>query len=96
MIALLEEANKLIEKSKMDLSIKEEPFVRQSLATLAVPSLKLLTKYHKTINDKGGFPTILVLPETNFNTTFYKLGYLGRKRMSEKAKLNYSRVTIVQ
>ena len=52
-MALFEDANLLLEKVKMELSVKEEEFVRQSLATQAIPSPKLLIKYHKTINEKG-------------------------------------------
>ena len=36
---------------KLDLSVKEEEFVRQLLTTRAIPSPKLLIKDHKTINE---------------------------------------------
>ena len=49
-MALYENANLLLEKVKLDLSIKEEEFVRQSLATRDIPSPKLLIKDHMTIN----------------------------------------------
>ena len=39
-----------LKKVKLELSVKEETFVRQSLATQAIPSPKLLIKDHKTIN----------------------------------------------
>ena len=80
----------------MELSVKEEEFVRQSLATRAIPSLKLLIKYHKTINKKGEFPTRLVITATNFTATFSNIGYLGIKRCLDKGKVNYSQVSIVQ
>ena len=80
----------------MDISVHEEKFLRQFLATQAIPYPKLLIKYHKKINKKGGFPTGLVIPETNFNTTFYELRYLRIKIIMNKAKVNYSRVSIVQ
>ena len=70
--------------------------MRQSLATQAIPSPKLLIKYHKTINEKGEFPTRLVIPTTNFTATFSKIGYLGIKRVLDKEKVNYSRVSIIQ
>ena len=63
-MALFENANLLLEKVKLELSFKEEEFVRQSLATLEIPSPKLLIKDHKTINDKGGFPTMLIILQT--------------------------------
>ena len=80
----------------MDLLVQEENFVRQSIATRAIPSPKILIKYHKNITDKGEFPTRLVIPETNFTATFSKISYLGIKRMLYKAKVKYSLVSIVQ
>ena len=70
--------------------------MRQSLATRDIPSPKLLIKDLKTINEKGGFPTRLVIPATNFTATFSKIGYLGIKRCLDKGKVNYSRDYIVQ
>ena len=52
-VALFEDANCLLDKVKMELSVQEENFVRQSLATKAIPYPKLLIKDHKTINEKG-------------------------------------------
>ena len=49
-MALYKNANLLLEKVKLELSVKEEESVRQSLATRVIPSPKLLIKYHKTIN----------------------------------------------
>ena len=95
-MALHENANLLLEKVKLDLSVKEEEFARQSLATRAILSPKLLIKDHKTINEKGEFPTRLVIPATNFTVTFSKIGYLGIKRCLDKGKVNYSRNSIVQ
>ena len=70
--------------------------MRQSLATRAIPSPKRFIKDHTTINKKGGFPTRLVIPATNFTATFSKISYLGIKRCLEKDKVNYSRDSIVQ
>ena len=95
-MALFENANLLLENVNLELSVKEEEFVRQSLATRAILSPKLLIKDHKTINDKGEFPTRLVIPTTNFTATFSKIGYLGIKRCLDKGKVNYSRDSIVQ
>ena len=79
-MALYENANLLLENLKLELSVKEEEFVRKLLATRAILSLKLLIKDHKTINEKGGFPTRLVISVTNSTATFSKIGYLGIKR----------------
>ena len=84
------------EKVKLDLLVKEETFVRQSLAMRAIPSPKLLIKDHKTINENGEFPTRLVIPATNFTANFSKIGYLGIKRCLDKVKVNYSRNSIIQ
>ena len=78
-IALFEDANKLLDKVKMELSVQKESFVSQSLATRAIPSPKPLIKDHKTINEKGEFQTRLVIPATKFTATFLKIGYLGIK-----------------
>ena len=88
--------NLLLEKVKLDLSVKEEEFVIQSLETKAIPYPKLLIKYHKTINEKGEFPTRLVIPAKNFTATFSKIGYLGINRCLDKEKVNYSQNSIVQ
>ena len=85
-MALYENTNLLLEKVKLELSVKEEEFVRQSLATRAILSPKTLIKDHKTINEKEEFPNRLVIPATNFTGTFSKIGYLGIKRCLEKEK----------
>ena len=48
----------------MAFSVQEEQFVIQLLATQAMISAKLLIKCHNKINEKGGFPTRLVIPTT--------------------------------
>ena len=80
----------------MELSVQEESFVRQLLATRAIPSPKLLIQDHKKINEKGEFLTRLLIPATKFTAAFSKTGYLGIKRCLDKGKVNYSRVSIVQ
>ena len=95
-MALYKNANLLLEKVKLDLSVKEEEFVRQSLATRAIPYPKLLIKDHNTINENGEFSTRLVIPATNFTATFSKIGYLGIKRCLDKGKVNYSHNSIDQ
>ena len=81
---------------KLDLSVKEEEFVRQFLATRMIPSPKLLIKDYKAINENGEFPTRLVIPATNFTVTFSKIGNLGIKIFLDKVKVNYSLNSIVQ
>ena len=52
-IALFEDLKKLLEIVKMNLSVQEEDFVRQSLPTREILSQNILMKDHKTINKKG-------------------------------------------
>ena len=80
---MFEEAKRLILKMKMDLSVH----MRKLIATRAIPSPKLLIKDHNTINDKGEFPTGLVIPATNCTATFSKIDYLGIKIIMDKAKV---------
>ena len=54
---------------------------------------------HKILQDnqrEREFPTKLVIPATKFTAEFSKLGYLGIKIMTDKSKVKYSRVSIVQ
>ena len=95
-IFLSEEANKLLEKVRMYLSVQEEKIVRQSLATRAIPYPNILIKYHKTIDNKGVFPIMLVIPAMNSTAAFYTIGYLGIKIMLYKVKVKYSSFSIVQ
>ena len=76
-ITLFEDANKLLEKLKMELSFQEENFMRESLVTQAILSPKIIIKDHKKINKKGEFPTSLVILTTNFIATFSRLATLG-------------------
>ena len=91
---LFEDATKFLDKVKMDFSVQEENFVRQSLATRAITPPKLTIKHHKKTNRKEEFPIRLVIPGMNFTATFSEIGYLGMKRMLDKSKENYSRVSI--
>ena len=83
------------EKVKIELSVQEEKLVRQSLATRAIPSPILFIKDHKTINEKGEFPTRLLIPAKNFTSTFSKISYLEIKIILGKGKVKYSRFSIV-
>ena len=56
------------------------------LVTLMIPYPKILIKYHKAINKKEVFSTMLVIPATNFTATFSKIGYLRIKKNSGQGK----------
>ena len=55
----------------------------QFIVSQEILSPKLLTKYHKTINEKGGFTTRLVITMMNFTATLYKIGYLRIKNYGQ-------------
>ena len=87
LVAMFEDANKLLDKVKIELSVQEEKFVRQSLATRAILYPKLLIKDHKTINKKGEFSTRLVVLAKKFTSNFSKIDYLGIKNLLDKGKV---------
>jgi hypothetical protein len=62
-------------------------FVKESInSKAAIPAPKLLiTKDHKEINDDCNYPMRLVVPATNFTSTFLKLGYIGSKKIMDEA-----------
>ena len=78
-VALFEDANELLKKVKMELSVQEVNFVRQSIATRAIPYPKLLIKDQNILNKKVEFPTRLVIPATKLTVYFPKIGCLGIK-----------------
>jgi hypothetical protein len=55
-----------------------------------------LVKDHNKKDKWGQYPTCLVIPATNFTSAFPKLGYLGIKKISYDAKINYMAKTIIQ
>ena len=69
-------------------------FIREALNSKAIPSPKVLIKYHKKLNESGNYPTILVIPATNFTATFEKVGFLGNKSILDRNSIIYSRFTI--
>ena len=96
LIQTLDEAKELLEGLEDVMSEDEYYFVKSSLDSKAIPSPKLLIKDHKEINDDGNYPTRLVVPATNFTSAFSKLGYIGIKKIIDKAGINYTKKTIVQ
>ena len=83
-IALFEDANKLLEKLKLEMSGQEENCLILSLVTQAILYPKLLIRYQKTINEKAEFPTRLVIPTMKFTATFTKIGDLGIRRILDE------------
>ena len=67
-------------KGNFGLSSQQERFVRQSLAAQVFLYHKTIIKNHKTINNKGEFPSKLVIHYTNFPAIFSKLYYLEKNK----------------
>eukprot|EP00957_Ditylum_brightwellii_P210036 15364502-Ditylum_brightwellii.AAC.1 len=53
-------------------------------------------KTYKKPKVDGSFPTRLVIPATNFTTTFLKIGYMGIKQILDEHKVSYEKYTILQ
>ena len=69
-------------------------YIQEALDSKAVPSPKALIKDHKDPDENGNFPSRLVIPATNFNAPFAKVGYLGIKGILDKNKIIYDKFTI--
>ena len=74
----------------------EADFLIQNLKSKAIPSPKLLIKDHKKADNKGNYPTRLVVPANNFTSGFPRMGYLGIKKILDDNRINYMRKTIIQ
>jgi hypothetical protein len=96
LIQTLEEAKKLLKGLEDVMSEDEYYFVKESLNSKAIPSPKLLIKDQKEINNDGNHPTRLVVPATNFTAALSKLGYIGIKKIVDKAGIIYTKKTIRQ
>jgi hypothetical protein len=86
---LLEDINRLCSKGERD-------FIQESLKSKAIPSPKLIIKDHKKKDKWGNFTSRLVIPATNFTSSFPKLGYMGIKKIFDDEKVNYMKKAIVQ
>ena len=61
-----------------------------------VPTVKLLVKDHKKPDEKGDFPTRLVVPAKNFAAAYPHLGQQGIKAILDQNNVDYQRKTIIQ
>eukprot|EP00957_Ditylum_brightwellii_P067845 5149767-Ditylum_brightwellii.AAC.1 len=71
-------------------------FLWEGIASKAISQPQLLIKDHKEPESNGKYPTQLVIPATNFMTTFLKGGYMAIQKVLDRNKVNYNRFTIVQ
>ena len=91
-----EQAHNLITQIQDNLTENEADFLIQNLKSKAIPSPKLLIKDHKKADNKGNYPTRLVVPANNFTSGFPRMGYLGIKKILDDNGINYMRKTIIQ
>jgi hypothetical protein len=89
-------AEEMLKLQKHILSKDEYKYAEETLRSKAIPVPKLLIKDHKTPDDKGFFPTRLVVPATNFTSCFPDLGYRDIKRIFDEKGMNYKSFTIIQ
>eukprot|EP00957_Ditylum_brightwellii_P092527 7046439-Ditylum_brightwellii.AAC.2 len=85
-----------LKQIKFLISKKEKEFIKEALFLKVIPQPQLLVKDHKDPDEKGNFPTRLVIPATNFTASFSKSGYIGIKKVLIEHGVNYSKHTIVQ
>eukprot|EP00957_Ditylum_brightwellii_P117498 8961341-Ditylum_brightwellii.AAC.1 len=71
-------------------------FLREGIASKAIPQPQLLIKDHKEPEANSEYPTHLVIPVTNFTATFSKVGFMAIQKVLDKNNANYNRFTIVQ
>ena len=90
------EADEVLEKYKDLFAPKEYNYAKSTLNNHRVPVVKLLVKDHKDPDEKGDFPTRLVVPAKNFTAAFPHLGQQGIKKILDRNKVNYQRKTIIQ
>eukprot|EP00957_Ditylum_brightwellii_P049873 3781018-Ditylum_brightwellii.AAC.1 len=80
------EAEAFTMKVKPMLMKNKQDFLQEGIASKAISQPQLLVKDHKEPNKEGSSPTRMVIPATNFTTTFSKLGYLGIKHILNNNK----------
>ena len=78
------------------LSEKELKFLSKTLEAKSIPTPKLIIKDYKKVNEKGDYPSRLIIPASNFTSGFPRLGYLDIKRILDSAKINYEEKNITQ
>eukprot|EP00957_Ditylum_brightwellii_P028189 2128856-Ditylum_brightwellii.AAC.1 len=78
------------------LSASKMGFLREGIASKAIPQLQLLIKDHKEPEANGEYPTRLVIPATNFTATFLKVGYIAIQKVLDRNRVDYNGFIIVQ
>jgi hypothetical protein len=90
---VVDDASYLLNSLSHILSTTEKQYIEHFIQSRAIPTPKLLIKDHE--KPKGGvYPTRLVIPASNFTSTFPKMGYFGIKGILESHGIQYTSSTI--
>jgi hypothetical protein len=93
--SIFDEAFELLDDVGDFLSDDERGFIEETLKTRAIPTPKLLIKDHKAMDERGNYPTRLIVPASNFTAAFPKAGYLGIRTIFDKNRIEYQKSTII-
>eukprot|EP00957_Ditylum_brightwellii_P145655 11089980-Ditylum_brightwellii.AAC.1 len=91
-----QETAKFAEKLSGSLSCGENGLLQESLDAKAIPHPQLFVRDNKDKDERGNFPTRLVIPAANFTATFSKIGYMGTKRVLGEHRVDYPKHTTIQ
>ena len=88
-------AYELLESIKNILDENEFKYIKSTITKRAIPTVQLLIKDHKKVNETtGDYPSRLVVPAKNFTAGFPHVGQRGITALLKKNKVNYERKTI--
>ena len=92
----VDEAKEMLNADKDLFSPNEFNYIKSTINNCDVPSVKLLIKDHKDPDEKGNYPSRLVVPAKNFTAGFQHVGQRGIKAILDRNNVNYQRKTIIQ
>ena len=93
---IVDKCTLLLSKHEDVLSDGENRNAEESVRGKMIPTPKILVKDHKKQKPDGKFPTRLVVPASNFNACFPKLGYMGIKKLLDDYGIKYGKRNIIQ
>ena len=91
-----DEAKEMLNAHKDLFSPNEFNYIKSTINNCDIPSVKLLIKDHKDSDEKGNYPSQLVVPAKNFTAGFQHVGQRGIKAILDRNNVNYQRKTIIQ
>ena len=69
-------------------------FLKETIASKAIPTPKLSIKDHAKPNKDRDFPMRMAIPATNFTSGFPKLGFSGIEKIFDKNDINHAKKTM--